>query len=192
MLRKKHYNQRGISQGKSGFSTSGTTRSGNYIGKSSVNSSIHTPFRGADPVGHGGRNGTYTVSVVNDCCAATPSNAQGTMTNSGLLLSRVKHPTAIYNIDCNSKCAIQKHMDTSPLNHSSGSHTKDIVSQQMASCYNPKITNGFWNCCGNFDAASYHIGGKKYVFEPYARNVAPISSSEYMITGLAKKTKICT
>jgi len=187
-LRKKYYAQRGISQGRAGFSTSGTTRTGSYVGKTSVNSSVHTPFRGPEPVGHGGCCGTYKVSVVNECCASTPSNGQGTMTSSGLFLSRVQHPTSVYNADCDSKCAAPVYMDTSPLNHSSGSHTKTLVSQQMAGCYSLKTTNGIWNCTGNCDAASYHIGGKKYVFEPYARDVAPLSSSEYMTTGLAKKT----
>jgi hypothetical protein len=94
MLRKKHYSQRGISQGQAGFSTSGTVRTGNYIGKTSMNSSVHTPFRGAYPMGHGGSNGSY---IVNNCSAGTPSNGQSTMTTSGLLLSKVKHPTAVYN-----------------------------------------------------------------------------------------------
>lgn len=187
-LRKKYYAQRGISQGKAGFSLSGTARTGNYIGKTSSNSSVHTPHRGAEPIGYGGCCGTYKISIVNDCCASTPSNGQSVMTNSGHLLSRVQHPTSVYNQNCDSQCAIPIYMDTSPLTHSSGSHTNTMVSKQMAECYNPKTTNGLWNCSENCDAASYNIGGKKYVFEPYARNVAPMSSSEYMTTSLAKKT----
>lgn len=187
-LRKKHYAQYGISHNKSSFSTSGTSRTGNYIGKTSMKSSVHTLFRGAEPVGHGGCCGSYKVSIVNECCTSTPSNGQSTMTNSGLFLSRVQHPTSVYNLNCDSKCSLPVYMDTSPLNHSSSSHTKTNVSQQMAECYNLKTTNGIWNCNNNCNTASYHIGGKKYVSEPYARNVAPMSSSEYMTTRLMKKT----
>jgi hypothetical protein len=184
MLRKKHYSQRGISQGQAGFSTSGTVRTGNYIGKTSMNSSVHTPFRGAYPMGHGGSNGSY---IVNNCSAGTPSNGQSTMTTSGLLLSKVKHPTALYNKDCDSQCSVPIHKDTSPLNHSSGIHTKTLVSKQLGACNNTNVTTNIVNCSDMCGASSYHIGGKKYVLEPYVKDVATMSASEYLITGVAKK-----
>jgi hypothetical protein len=79
-------------------------------------------------------------------------------------------------------------MDSSPLNHSSSSHISAIVSKQMAKCELPNKDSGKWNCKNHCKAASYHIGGRKVVFEPYAKVVTPISSSEYIKTKLAHKT----
>jgi hypothetical protein len=189
MLARKTKACRNISHNKP-FSSSGTTRTGRRIGKTSMNSTHHTPFRGAYPVGHGGSSGKYVKSIVNECCAGTKSNAQSTMTTSGLFLSRVKHPTSVYNSMCNCNTAKPIYMDTSPLNHSSESYTTTIVSRQMRTCNVHNKDSGKLNCTKYCKAASYHIGGRKVMFEPYTKEVAPISSSEYMKTKLAHKT--CT
>ena len=187
MLARKTKACRNISHNKP-FSSSGTTRTGRRIGKPSVNSTPHTPFRGAYPVGHGGNNGNYVKSIVNECCAGTKSNAQSTMTTSGLFLSRVEHPTSVYNSICHCNIANPIYMDTSPLNNSSSSYTKTIISRQMRNCNVHSKDSGKRNCIGQCKSESYHIGGRKVTIEPYAKDVAPISSSEYMKTKLMHKT----
>lgn len=174
---------RGLS-GKAPFSTSGTTRTGRYTGKTSIMSSVHTPFKGTEPVGNGGCCGTYVTSVVNNCCKGTPSLGKSTMTTNGLFLSRVVNPTSVYNNTCDDKCQTTFYKNTSPLDNSSSSHTKNIVYKQMSNCYEPNKDAGFWKCSGNCDASNYHIGGKKIVFQPYTKKIHPVTSSEYMETKL--------
>ena len=50
---------------KKKFSTAGTIRSQGRVGQTSLGRTlVHTPFRGAYPMGSGGCCGTYTESIV--------------------------------------------------------------------------------------------------------------------------------
>lgn len=54
-------------RGQHGFATNNTTgRSLRYIGKTSAMSSVRTPFRGVNPVGHGGFSGQYYNPPINE------------------------------------------------------------------------------------------------------------------------------
>ncbi len=172
-----------------GFSSSGTSRLQGRVGQTSLSRTlVHTPFKGPLPVGHGGCCGTYKQSIVDSCDNSTPSEGKSTMTSKGLYLSRVEHPTSVFNPGCESSCSTNYYLDTSPLNNSASSHTKTKVNQQMAKCYAPKETNGVWNCDGNCKAAGYYIGGKYFQYTPYARPTNIMGSQEYQATALARNT----
>lgn len=50
--------------GLTGFSLNGGRRGMGYIGKDQLRSKVVTPFKGTEPVGHGGTNGTYDKSHI--------------------------------------------------------------------------------------------------------------------------------
>lgn len=134
---------------KKKFSTAGTIRSQGRVGQTSLGRTlVHTPFRGAYPMGSGGCCGTYTESIVNSCCVDTPSNGQTSMTSRGVVLSRVSHPTSVLNSSCKNTCkedVLNKGQippesstqqfgsvkDFSPLNHSQSSLLKKRLTKNF-------------------------------------------------------------
>ena len=89
------------------FSTSGTVRAQGRVGQTSISrTTTRTPFKGMSPIGNGGDNGKYVINVVLSCCGeSVPSNGQTAMTSRGHILSRVVHPTAVFNSGCiDNKC----------------------------------------------------------------------------------------
>ena len=50
--------------GLTGFSLNGGRRGMSYIGKDQLRSKVFTPFKGTEPRGHGGTNGTYDKSHI--------------------------------------------------------------------------------------------------------------------------------
>ena len=168
---------------KSQFSTAGTIRSQGRVGQTSLSRSlVNTPFRGVEPRGNGGCCGTYDKNIVNSCCATTPSNGQTSINTIGLKLSRVKHPTSVFNYSCQDSCKIDvlnkgkkpippstkqfgSVKDFSPLNHSQSSLIKNK---------NAKIMQSEWNS----------VNGKLGKKNGNIAKVPPVatSSSQYMKT----------
>ena len=174
---------------RKGFSSAGTSRSQGRVGQTSLSRSlVHTPFRGAEPIGTGGCCGTYTSDIVNSCSSSTQSNGYSSMTSKGVFLSRVINPTSVYNESCNSDCAKNFYLNTSPLNNSASAHTKDKVNYQMAKCYAKRKDAGMWSCDTDCGVGGYYIGGKYFQFTPYAKPTNILGAQEYQSTALAKKT----
>lgn len=174
---------------RNGFSSAGTSRNQGRVGQTSLSRSlVHTPFKGAEPMGTGGCCGTYKTNIVNNCCASTPSDGSSSMTSKGVFLSRVVNPTSVYNESCNSGCAKNIYLDTSPLNNSASAHTKSKVNQQMAKCYVRREDAGKWGCDTDCGAGGYYIGGKYFQFTPYAKPTNILGAQEYQDTALVKKT----
>jgi hypothetical protein len=65
----------------SGFSINGATRSKGYIGKSMAMSKNGTPFRGTQPMGSGGTNGSYPASPANIVYNVDRTGVQGSQIN---------------------------------------------------------------------------------------------------------------
>lgn len=164
------------------FSTAGTIRNQGWVGQTSLSRSlVHTPFRGEYAVGYGANPVTgYPISTVFSCCNGSNSDGQTSMTNKGLLLSRVAHPTSVYNESCDDrKCPKAWFKNTSPEYHSQGSLTRRNVNKLMALHYNEM---------DGAEAAKY--GPPAVSSEgplPFAKNVAPMSSGDYMRTALPYK-----
>jgi hypothetical protein len=84
-------------------------------------------------------------------------------------------------------------------NFSQGEYIKNKV-VKCATCVLTKTDSGIDNCGANdpvnksCKAASYHIGGKKYIRTFYTKTLdaIPVSSSEYMRSGLLKKNNLPT
>ena len=110
---------------RNGFSSGGTNRSQGRVGQTSDSRSlVRTPFRGTEAMGNGGCCGTYKSNIINSCWASTPSNGISSMTSNGLILSRIKNPTSVYNSLGECGCIKDTYKDTSPLNKSAGVYTK--------------------------------------------------------------------
>ncbi|MDA9216471.1 hypothetical protein N9O88_01455 [bacterium] len=168
---------------KSQFSTAGTIRAQGRVGQTSLSRSlVNTPFRGVEPRGTGGCCGTYNKNIVNSCCATTPSNGQTSINSVGLRLSRVRHPTSVFNNSCQNSCktdALNKGKipnppstkqfgsvkDFSPLNHSQSS----LINKK-----NAKIMQSEWNSInGKFGKTKGNIAKVPHV---------ATSSSQYLKT----------
>lgn len=148
---------------RGGFSTAGTYRGQGRIGQTSLS-----------------RTG-------NSCCAGTHSNGTSSINSKGLFLSRVVNPTSVFNNSCEGQCNKPVVKNVTPPTQSE--LLKTNVNNNMANCYEAGKNAGTWECKGNCDAASYHIGGKKYIYEPYAKRTSPLSGSEYL--KLKLPSKVC-
>ena len=164
------------------FSTAGTHRNQGRVGQTSLSRSIvHTPFRGSKPMGHGANAVTgYPVNIVNSCCKSSHSDGKSNMTSNGLFLSRVTNPTSVYNESCiDHPCNEPTFKNTSPEYHSQGSLVRRNVNKLMAIHYD------------DLDGSRAKATGPQATNlqgpMPFAKNVAPISSSEYMRTALPYK-----
>lgn len=146
---------------RDGFSTAGTYRGQGRIGQTSLS-----------------RTG-------NSCCVGTHSNGTSSINSKGLFLSRVVNPTSVFNNSCEGQCNTPVVKDVTPLTQSE--LLKNNVNDNMAKCYEAGKNAGTWECKGNCNAASYHIGGKKYIYEPFAKQTSILSGSEYLKLKLPSK-----
>lgn len=173
------------------FSLNGGYRNQGRVGQTSLSRSITgTKYRGAQPIGNGGCCGRYNLTLLNSNCSNNnnPNIIKKSSINTrGMIDSRIKHPTSVYNTSCENSClgSNQTLKDYSALNKSQSSNIMKIKNT-LGGCTNYSFTSnsGIWDCNNNCGAASYHIGGKKYIYEPYAKKLNPVSSSEYQTTKL--------
>ncbi|MAH20733.1 MAG: hypothetical protein CMB96_04780 [Flavobacteriaceae bacterium] len=173
------------------FSTAGTIRNQGRVGQTSLSRSlVHTPFKGDAPVGHGSNVQTgYPKSIVNSCNKSSNSDGQTNMTNKGVILSRVVNPTSVYNNSCiENPCNKPTFKNTSAEYHSSGSLTRRNVNQLMALQYNV-LDGSIAKSGGNLSHPRSQPS--QTVLQgplPIAKNVAPMSSGDYIRTALPYKT----
>jgi hypothetical protein len=135
------------------------------------------------------------------CSANDPSIIKrSTMNTAGLIDATVTHPTGAMlesTRACDASCKINWVKDTSAFATSSAEHTRALSTRTATK--NPawswglpvKERPGCGRGCG---AASFWIGGKHYVREPYAKGAQlhSTSSSEYQATGLMRKKSLPT
>ena len=77
-LKRKSQAKVGLSQGRQGFSTVGTVRTGRRIGAHQRNSSVRTTMKGNTARGHGGSHGSYRKTSLSNgriCCTSTTAPA---------------------------------------------------------------------------------------------------------------------
>ena len=192
----RRYKARVSGVGSQGFSLNGGHRNQGGVGTTNLARSVtRTPFRGAEPMGHGGCCGSYIRNISNSgsCCVNDSGIVKLSNKNTkGLLLSN-QNPT---NCNSESSCPTNWVQDTSPLNFSQGTHIKNVQGK-TARCDTEDLSvaanAGISNCDTNCVAASYYIGSKKYVRMPYSKRVPQaMSSSEQMRTSLLKKNCLPT
>ena len=207
-------------KGSEGFSLNGGYRNQGWVGQGVRGRSLGgTRFRGAEPMGSGGVNGTYKRSIVNSGrpCTNDPSIIKRSSSNTpGLISSRMTprgavpggekgsgHKPPIQNIPgtCCTTGPVWVQGDTynAGQNSSQGSRI-DKIKRKAATCVTLKSDAGL-DRCGQAPgvnekckAASYHIGGKKFVRTMYSKNLNPLAvdQSQYMYSGLMAKNDLPT
>jgi len=191
-------------QGPNGFSLNGTRRNIGNIGQFRMVSNVtRTLFRGAEPMGSGGCCGTYVRNISNSgsCCTNDPSIVKKTVKNTkGMIEDR-------YTGTLHGAYSAKKVMGNDFINwvqeddnsyRITGTQGQLIQAktQKAGSCVfriDPVEyagPNGFYNCSAN-TACSYHIGGKKYVRMPYAKNLnqGAVTQEQYITAGGLGKAK---
>ena len=192
-------------QGPGGFSLAGTRRNIGNIGQFRMVSNVtRTFFRGAEPMGSGGCCGTYVRNISNSgsCCTNDPNIVKKTVKNTkGMIEDR-------YKGTLHGAYSAKKVMGNEPINwvqeddnsyRVTGTQGQLIQAktQKAGSCvfryfYEAAYATDFYNCSAH-NACSYHIGGKKYVRMPYAKNLnqGAVTQEQYITTGgLGKKNCI--
>lgn len=185
-----------------GFSLNGGHRNIGAVGQTNLGRSVtRTPFRGTEPMGHGGCCGTYvrTISNSGSCCSNDPTIIKPTTkTTKGFIYSTIKHPTVIYNTSCAECLPIWPWVkDTSSLNKSQGVYIKNVVGE-VARRDTEKSGDGSApdagiNPCNTECNTKGFIGGRKIHRHPYAKTVSKATSAEnYMRTSLLKNNCLPT
>lgn len=197
----RHYKARISGQGTKGFSLNGGHRNQGWVGQGVRGRSLTgTPYRGVVPMGNGGHLGKYVRKISNrsgsQCCTNDPNIIKrSTMNNMGRIDSSFIYPTSVFNNSCeHGLCPVTNWVkDFSPLNHSEGT-VIDRRARESGKCVILKTDAGIDSCAGPCGAASYHIGGKKYVREMYAKNLNmhDVGGQVYQRTGLMAKTDLPT
>ena len=153
---------------------------------------------------NGGRRNQGWVGQTTPRTACTANDPaiikRSTMNTAGLIDATVTHPTGAMlesTRACNASCKINWVKDMSAFATSSAERTR-VLSTRSAT-KNPAWS---WDsvvkekpACGRgCGAASFWIGGKHYVREPYAKGgqLHSTSSSEYQATGLMRKKSLPT
>ena len=157
-----------------GFSLNGTRRPVGRVGPVNLGRSItRTPFKGAEPVGHGGCCGAYPIAVHNSgsCCAGDNSMVHPSVVNTRGMLANDKH------LGCCNFIA------KAPENAGSGEHIK-----KLGACVAGK--NGIYNtnkdvnivCCAS-EKANF-VGSKKQIPLIYTKDLETLGAgiyTEYLI-----------
>lgn len=193
---------------KGGFSIVGGRRNQGWVGQDNLGRHlIRTPFRGNEPMGHGGNDEKYVRSIVRSsrlCCANDPTIIKrSTMNNSGLLFTSVKHPTRVFHEDCdNGRCRGDWVKDFEPLNHGQSGYIKRVKLDATCSNNNNNNNNNGEKereilkpaDCKCHVHSSFISGKKIYV----ARNTkdqlvkGTINMGDYIDVGLMKKNNLPT
>ena len=190
-----------------GFSLNGGHRNIGQVGVTNLAKSVtRTPFRGTIPMGHGGSNGKYVVSVYNSgsCCTNDPAIVKlSTKNTKGHIFESFKYPIC-RNGNCYQGSQENWVKGGSSYNEifSQGIYIHNVVSKN-GSCVMEKnetlLADMPARCKTEYNqvpckAGTYHIGGKKYYQELYTKSNGDgaIQSSEYMRSLLMKRNCLPT
>lgn len=142
-----------------------------------------------------------TTSSRSNCSLNNPAIIKrSTMNTSGLIDATVTYPTGAIlqsTSSCNASCKKNWVKDTSVFITSAAEHTRNIslrASSKNIPWQNGQPVKNKPGCHSGCDAASFWIGGKHYIREPYAKGpgLYATSSSEYQSGGLMRKKSLPT
>ena len=176
-----------------GFALNGTRRNiGGILKTTNLGKSVtRTPFRGVEPMGNGGCCGTYKRVINNSgsCCTNDPTIVKlSTKNTTGMIDTKYKWAKSKwprYTV---------KPQNSMPLNYTQSQYITRVIASN-STCVVNKTNSGIKDCEDKkCKAASYHIGGKKYVRGIYSKNLnpLPVPSSEYQRGFLKKKNCLPT
>jgi hypothetical protein len=182
-----------------GFSIVGGRRNQGWVGQDNLaRHLIRTPFRGLEPIGYGGKNGKYLISIIDGgpCCTNDPNIIKrSTMNTPGLFATRVKHPTGVFHDDCDGRCHGDWVKDFEPLNHSQSGHIKRIKVKTACNRCNKKHDDNLDNISCACRTKSYFIGGKRYYNARITKDKmvdGAITMGEYTDIGVMQKNDLPT
>lgn len=192
-----------------GFSLNGGHRNIGQVGVTNLAKSVtRTPFRGALPMGHGGHNGQYVVSVYNSgsCQTNDPSIVKlSTKNTKGYLFETFKYPICP-NGNCGKGSQENWVQDFRAENFQQSGYIQNVVAANGSCVVNknekllaampyacPEVTNNLGQQV-QCKAGSYHIGGKKYYQEYYTKSngSGAMPEGEYMRSLLQKRNCLPT
>jgi hypothetical protein len=193
-----------------GFSLNGGHRNVGQVGVTNLAKSVtRTPFRGTVPMGHGGHLGKYEVQVYNSgsCCSVNDPNIikLSTKNTKGHIFESFKYPICPGG-SCDKGSQQNWVQDTSPDNYGQELYIHNLVAA-FGSCvvnknetllqdmpYKCPMTVNNLGQRIECSAGTYHIGGKKYYQEYYAKSngTGAMQSSEYMRSLLQKRNCLPT
>ena len=196
--------------GKNGFSLNGGYRNTGAVGPVNLGRRFtRTLYKGAYPVGAGGRSGKFVQNILsNNTFSANDPNIvkRSTMNTKGLILATVTHPTPVFT-DCSGSCVKNWVKDFNALNYSQGMFIRTLKMKNMcphwldetitchtdpSSCktvcnikFNGHPNTNIYPDCNKCDNKSHFIGTRKVVTNTTTKNTreGAISSGDY-ITGL--------
>lgn len=168
-----------------GFALNGSLRNQGYVGQGSIGRVyIRTPFKGNYPVGHGGYLGRYYVNPIISCssCSNDPSIVKkSTMNNLGHINSSLLYPTD------KGECVVPIVSNTSIEENTAGNY---ISSQSEYVQVLQKTTAGV--SCDTSDVKKVNNCNNNKTCGTYSKQIAPISSGDYMSSIIYKKKCITT
>lgn len=190
-----------------GFSLNGGLRNIGQVGVTNLAKSVtRTPFRGNIPMGHGGTNGKYVVSVYNSgsCSSNDPNIIKlSTKNTKGHIFESFRYPICT-NGNCYQGSQENWVKGGSSYNElfTQGIYIQNVVSAN-GSCVvnkNERLLQEMPPQCSTLNGqvpckdGTYHIGGKKYYQELYAKSngTGALQSSEYMRSLLMKRNCLPT
>lgn len=176
-------------QGIKGFSLVGTRRNIGGVGQFRMVSNVtRTRFRGAEPMGNGGCCGSYYNKPSNSgsCCTNDPSIVKKTVKNTaGMIDNKYKWIKSAYP-----RYWVQDDDGRNTLVGDQGQFISEKTQKNGSCVFSLPVSayEGYTNNCDSGVACSYHIGGKKYIRMPYAKqlNHTP-SQGQYITTGGVSK-----
>jgi hypothetical protein len=183
--------------GHNGFSLNGGYRNQGWVGQDMLGRTlIGTKFRGLQPLGHGGKNGKYTTTIINTCrpCTNDPSIIKrSNMNTAGYISSRLTPRGAPCDETVSTRCAAIWVQKFDPDEHSQSEYIRRLRAH-ASRCQWPNpadkdpyaTTSGPNTCVISCAAASYHIGGKKFYRPAFHKDRPrfPLTCGEYTITRL--------
>lgn len=184
-----------------GFSINGGHRNVGGVGQTNLGRSVtRTPFRGNAPMGNGGSNGRYPISISNSGSNSSNNSdiiKPSSVNTSGMISKKYKwlngggtghHSNPAHNP--------VKPDDNYPLNHSQGAYieskaaTSAIVNYVSGLNDNNEPVN---NSCIGGGVCSHHIGGKKYQRNTYYKNPSqPLDYERYKLFLTRKVLRLCS
>ena len=200
-LKKKSRNNRRFApisgRGVDGFSLNGGYRNVGAVGQfRMISNNTRTPFRGTEPMGNGGHLGKYYDKVTNSGSCCTNDNEiikKSSLNTAGMIDTKYKWTKGTYP-----NYWVQDDDNNYNITGDQGTYVADLTQRCGSSVFTNVQNNGncgttldspestfIYNCNGNRGACSYHIGGKKYIRMPYAKNFnqPAMSQGQYISSG---------
>ena len=183
-------------KGVNGFSLSGGYRNIGAVGQFRlISNTTRTPFRGTQPMGHGGSGGKYYDHPLNSGSCGTNDNTiikKSSLNTAGMLDTKYKWTKGTYP-----NYWVQEDDNSYTITRDQAAYIRNLT-QKYGSCVFTNIQNNgncgtvydpsgayIYSCSGNKGACSYYIGAKKYIRMPYSKNFNQLAKSQgqYILTG---------